>query len=153
MRPKSGGVAHVTQVAEEQRVFRVAESEFGFDAVIIDIALSETVSDEHDAFAFGRRRDDLRATVGCRAGFGFKGVWRVVDFWRLFVGWGLLRGGLVRAFRLFSGLILTGIGRDLLDERRGGVDQRGQRQGSDNEKGNFWDGHKGVRQLLRTLGR
>ena len=152
MRPKPGGVAHVTHVAEEQRVFRVAEGEFGFDAVIVNIALGEPVSDEHDPFAFFRRCDDLRATVGGRAGFDFKGVGRVVDFWRLLVGWGLLRGGLVRAFRLFRGLIWTGIGRDFLDERRGGVDRRGQRQGSDNEQGNFWDGHKGVKQRSEPYG-
>jgi hypothetical protein len=32
---------------------------------------------------------------------------------------------------LFRGLIWTGIGPDFLDERSGGVDRRGQGQGSD----------------------
>ena len=121
----------MTHVAEEQRVFRVAEGEFGFDAVIVNIALGEPVSDEHDTFAFFRRCDDLRATGGGRTWFGFEGVWRVVDFRRLFGGWGLLRRGTVCAFRLFRGLILTGIGSDFLGDRSGGVDRRGQGQGSD----------------------
>jgi hypothetical protein len=74
MRTEAGRVADVAHVAEKSSPFRVTQVQLGLDAAVVDIALGQAVADQHDALAFGRRGDRLRARGGGGGGSAF-GAW------------------------------------------------------------------------------
>ena len=115
---ESRGVAHVAHVAEEQLPVRVAQVQLGLDAAVMDIALGESVADQHDALSCRRWCHLLRARAG---GGGRFGIGRVRATLAAVVGADFFSTGVEFDFsaRRFGGCLARGLGSVLSHGGRG----------------------------------